>query len=57
MDDPTACCPGGGYCDRCDLIVGVDGLHVTAVERDGCGGLVVTVESTRLVPPRCVTEG
>ena len=49
MDDPTACCPGGGYCDRCDLIVGVNGLHVTAVERDECGRLVVTVESEAAV--------
>ena len=46
MDDPTVCCPAsGGYCDRCDVIVGVDGLHVTAVERDERGRLVVTVES------------
>ena len=46
MDDPTACCSaGGGYCDRCDLILGVDGLHVTGVERDDRGRLVVTVES------------
>ena len=50
MDDPTVCCcASGGYCDRCDLIVGVDGLHVTAVERDGCGRLVVTVESEAAV--------
>ena len=49
MDDPTACCPGGGYCDPCDLIVGVNGLHVTAVERDECGRLVVTVESEAAV--------
>ena len=25
----------GGYCDRCDLLVGLDGLHVTGVDRDG----------------------
>jgi hypothetical protein len=24
----------GGYCDRCDLLVGLDGLRVTAVARD-----------------------
>lgn len=36
----------GGYCDRCDLLVGLDGLHVIAVDRDdGCCGLTVTVES------------
>jgi transposase len=46
MDDPTLCCrASGGYCDRCDLIVGVDGLHVTGVDRDDRGRLVVTVES------------
>jgi transposase len=40
------CCRAlGGYCDRCDLLVGLDGLHVTAVERDDGGGLTVTVES------------
>ena len=46
MDDPTLCCLArGGYCNRCDLIIGVDGLHVTAAERDARGRLVVTVES------------
>ena len=50
MDDPTLCCPArGGYCNRCDLIVGVDGLHVTAAERDARGRLVVTVESEPVV--------
>jgi transposase len=32
------------YCGRCDLLVGLEGLYVTAVERDDAGGLVVTVE-------------
>ena len=46
MSEPTLCCrPPGGYCDRCDLMVGLDGLHVTAVKRDDGGGLTVTVES------------
>ena len=47
MPEPTLCCrvPGGEYCDRCDLLVGLPGLHVVAVERDGGDGLVVTVES------------
>ena len=46
MDDPTLCCSAADtYCDRCDLIVGVDGLRVTGVERDDRGRLVVTVES------------
>jgi transposase len=35
------------YCDRCDVLVGLAGLHVTGVERDAVG-LTVTVES----PPR-----
>jgi transposase len=40
------CCRAdGGYCDRCDLLVGLNSLHVTAVERDDGGGLTVTVES------------
>src|SRR5664280_330534 len=33
------------YCSRCDLLVGLDGLHVTAVARDGAGQLAVSVES------------
>jgi transposase len=32
------------YCDRCDVLVGLDGLHVLAVER-GVDRLTVTVES------------
>ncbi len=46
MSEPTLCCrTSGGYCDRCDLLVGLDGLHVTAVERDDGGGLRIAVES------------
>jgi len=46
LSEPALCCRvSGGYCDRCDLLVGLDGLHVTAVERDDGGGLTVTVES------------
>ncbi len=53
MPEPTLCCRlAGGYCDRCDLLVGLTGLHVTAVERDegdhrrgDRGGLMVSVES------------
>lgn len=46
MTEPTLCCrAGGGYCDRCDLLVGLPGLHVIAVDRDPCDRLVVTVES------------
>ena len=35
----------GGYCERCDLLVGLDGLRVIGVERDDGGALRVTVES------------
>jgi transposase len=47
MSEPTLCCRAtGGYCDRCDLLVGLPGLHVIAVDRDaGSGRLTVTVES------------
>jgi transposase len=51
MTEPTTCCPAdGNYCDRCDLLVGLDGLRVIAVERRGRDALTVTVES----PPRPV---
>ncbi len=46
MPEPTLCCSAlGGYCDRCDLLVGLDGLRVIAVERDEGGGLTVSVET------------
>ena len=46
MSEPTSCCRAlGGYCERCDVLVGLDGLHVIGVERDDGGALVVTVES------------
>jgi transposase len=39
MSEPTVCCRvPGGYCDRCDLLVGLDGLHVTAVELTKASG-------------------
>ena len=38
-------CPVGGYCDRCDLLVGLDGLRVIDVARDDHDALTVTVES------------
>ena len=34
-----------GYCANCDLLVGLDALHVVGVERDDGDGLLVTVES------------
>lgn len=58
MTEPTACCaarcPARAYCDNCDLLVGLGGLHVLEVER-GRDRLTVTVESTPTVMgcPRC----
>ena len=46
MPEPTLCCRSAGdYCDRCDVLVGLDGLHVVAVEHCPAGRLMVTVES------------
>ena len=47
MPEPTFCGRGcDDYCVRCDVLVGLDGLHVTAVEADvGTGALTVVVES------------
>jgi len=49
MNEPTACCAARcpfptAYCGNCDLLVGLDGLHVIEVER-GPDRLTVTVES------------
>ncbi len=59
MSEPTGyaapCHHGDSYCINCDLLVGLDRLHVVCVERDEGGGLRVTVESARQVMgcPRC----
>ena len=49
MSEPTGCAVRchhlDCYCDRCDLLVGLPGLHVVGVERDDGGGLRVAVES------------
>ena len=45
MPEGTCCYAPDAYCDRCDLLVGLGGLHVTGVVRDAGGGLVVSVES------------
>ncbi|WP_224744527.1 ISL3 family transposase [Chryseoglobus sp. 28M-23] len=46
MTEPTTRCRAdGNYCDRCDLLLGLEGLRVIAVERRGLGSLTVTVES------------
>ena len=48
MPEPTSCAGccvrTGTYCDRCDLLVGLPGLHVIKVV-DGADLLTVTVES------------
>lgn len=45
MPEPTLCCRAdGGYCDPCDLLVGLPVLHVIAVERDAWDRLIVTLE-------------
>lgn len=57
MPDHTSCCRvPGGYCQRCDVLVGLDGLHVVGVEREDSGSLLVQVESRRpevMGCPRC----
>ncbi|MGL5849285.1 MAG: ISL3 family transposase [Phycicoccus sp.] len=50
MSEPMSCCrAAGGYCERCDLLVGLPGLRVTAADRDDGGALMVTVESEAAV--------
>ena len=48
MSEPTGCArcctPSKAYCDPCDLLVGLPGLHVIDVAEPGAG-LVVRVES------------
>lgn len=52
MNQPTGCttcCHApDAYCDRCDLLVGLPGLHVIGVEREP-GRLQITVESPSTV--------
>jgi transposase len=47
MIEPTLCCRRcDDYCQRCDLLVGLEGLHVVAVQCDDTSGAVtITVES------------
>jgi hypothetical protein len=62
VSEPTACgdarCPPDSpYCSRCDLLVGLAGLHVTSVRRDvDAGTLLVRVESPP-VPMGCASCG
>ena len=41
---PTCCCVSLDRCDRCALLVGLEGLHLIAVARRECG-LVLDIES------------
>lgn len=49
MSAPTVCCVCPPYCDHCDLLVGLEGLHVVDVTKTNCDVLVVTVESAPVV--------
>ena len=55
MPEPTACArarshPDSDYCDRCDLLVGLDGFHVIDVaEREDRRGVSLGVVES---PPR-----
>ena len=58
MSEPTGCCCASttpAYCDHCDLLVGLDGLHVVDVDKTSHGVLVVTMESSPTVTgcPTC----
>ena len=45
MSHPTCCCSASlDRCDRCDLLVGLEGFHLVAVARRECG-LVLDIES------------
>ncbi len=45
MSHPTCRCPVSlGRCDRCDLLVDLEGFHLVAVARRECG-LVLDIES------------
>lgn len=59
VSEPTSCCralcTSGAYCHNCDLLLGLDGLHVTAVRREP-ELLTVTIESAP-APTGCPTCG
>ena len=45
VSGPTCCCSASlDRCDRCDLLVGLEGFHLIAVARRECG-LVLDIES------------
>lgn len=62
MLEPTAraaarCHHDSPYCSRCDLLVGLDGLHVTAVEFDHDVGLLTVRVESPPAPVGCTTCG
>jgi len=55
VPEATSCCRAlDGYCDRCDVLVGLDGVHVIGVDRDDGG--VLTVEFAA-GPMGCLARG
>ena len=44
MSHPTCCCASLDRCNRCDLLVDLEGFHLVAVARRACG-LVLDIES------------
>ena len=44
VSHPTCCCASLDRCDRCDLLVGLEGFHLMSVARTP-GALVLDVES------------
>ena len=45
VSDPACCCSvSPGRCDRCDLLVDLEGFHLVSVARRECG-LVLDIES------------
>ena len=44
MSGPTCCCVSLDRCDRCDLLVSLEGFHLMSVTRTP-GALVLDVES------------
>jgi transposase len=58
VSEPTACAcvrchHDTSYCSRCDLLVGLDGLHVLAVDRDEDAGVLRVVVESPPAPVGC----
>jgi transposase len=62
VSEPTACVAArcdldSPYCPRCDLLVGLDGLHVLSVDRDEEAGLLRVVVESPSGPMGCRSCG